>query len=368
MPEYNPKNERIKREYFRYLGEAEGKSPTTLDGIRKSILRFEQYNRLKDFSTFNKDQAIAFKKHLAEVKSERSEKKLSPSTILSTLNHLKPFFRWLMQQPSYKTKIRAPDINYLNLTDKETRIAQTSKFKNFPTLEQIRKVIFSMPTETEIERRDRALIAFTTLTGMRDGATPSLRLKHVDLESKLIKQEPDLVRTKFGKRIDTFFFPVGDEIQKVFVDWVKELREQKLYGMNDPVFPKTKKDLDQNHCFTYQGLEATCWTSASSIRDIFREAFQNAGLEYFNPHSFRNTLTDLGQRICKTPEEFKAWSQNLGHEDVMTTFSSYGNISAHRQGEVIRNLRKLEDEDKIDFIFRTLKKDQNLLDRHKIGL
>jgi hypothetical protein len=35
-------------------------------------------------------------------------------------------------------------------------------------------------------------------------------------------------------------------------------------------------------------------------------------LPYFNPHSFRKTLALLGGRICKTPEEYKAWSQNLG--------------------------------------------------------
>ena len=31
-----------------------------------------------------------------------------------------------------------------------------------------------------------------------------------------------------------------------------------------------------------------------------------------------------------TPEEFKAWSQNLGHEQVLTTFSSYGQVGADR--------------------------------------
>jgi hypothetical protein len=32
----------------------------------------------------------------------------------------------------------------------------------------------------------------------------------------------------------------------------------------------------------------------------------------------------------------KAWSQNLGHTDVLTTFLSYGQVSTHRQGEVIQ--------------------------------
>jgi hypothetical protein len=31
----------------------------------------------------------------------------------------------------------------------------------------------------------------------------------------------------------------------------------------------------------------------------------------------------------------KAWSQNLGHEAMMTTFTSYGTISGHRQADIL---------------------------------
>jgi hypothetical protein len=41
-----------------------------------------------------------------------------------------------------------------------------------------------MPAGTEIERRDRALIVFTILTGARDGATASLKLKHTSTSSR----------------------------------------------------------------------------------------------------------------------------------------------------------------------------------------
>ena len=57
-----------------------------------------------------------------------------------------------------------------------------------------------------------------------------------------------------------------------------------------------------------------------------------------NPHSLRKTLSQLGERICRTPEEFKAWSQNLGHENVLTTFTSYGEVSLHRQAELLKGL------------------------------
>jgi hypothetical protein len=50
-------------------------------------------------------------------------------------------------------------------------------------------------------------------------------------------------------------------------------------------------------------------------------------------------LVHLGEKRCKTPEQFKAWSQNLGHESVLTTFLSYGEVSVHRQDEIMRGLR-----------------------------
>jgi len=78
------------------------------------------------------------------------------------------------------------------------------------------------------------------------------------------------------------------------------------------------------------------WSNASPIRTIFKEAFAAAGLPYFNPHSFRKTLALLGGELCETPEQYKAWSQNLGHEHVLTTFTSYGDVSSYRQAEIIR--------------------------------
>ena len=45
-----------------------------------------------------------------------------------------------------------------------------------------------------------------------------------------------------------------------------------------------------------------------------------------------------------TPEAFKAWSQNLGHENVLTTFASYGQVATPRQAELIRELGKPKSE------------------------
>ncbi len=71
--------------------------------------------------------------------------------------------------------------------------------------------------------------------------------------------------------------------------------------------------------------------------DEFSATLSNAaGLPYAKPHSFRDTLVRLGQRMCRTPEEWKVWSQNLGHENEATTFVGYGQVSAHRHAEIMR--------------------------------
>jgi integrase len=96
--------------------------------------------------------------------------------------------------------------------------------------------------------------------------------------------------------------------------------------------------------FVASGLDRKHWSNAGPIRKIFKDAFAAAGLPYFNPHSFRNSLALLGGQICKSPEAYKAWSQNLGHENVLTTFLSYGDVAPHRQAEIIRGLDKSKQE------------------------
>jgi integrase len=200
-----------------------------------------------------------------------------------------------------------------------------------------------MPCVTEIDLRNRALIAFTLLTGARDGAIASLKLKHVDIAEGRLAQDAREVRTKFSKSFTTWFFPVSEEIHKIVADWVEFLRTEKLFGPNDPLFPATQVAVGENNCFRAEGLSRSGWSNATPIRKIFKEAFVGAGLAYANPHSFRKTLAQLGERLCRTPEEFKAWSQNLGHEQVLTTFSSYGEVAYHRQAELIRGLRAQPD-------------------------
>lgn len=223
-------------------------------------------------------------------------------------------------QTGYKSRFNYSDTEYFNLSEKDSRVANTKRKKPVPTPEQIIHVLESIPDCTDIEKRNRVLIAFTLLTGARDSAIASIKIKHINLHEESLFQDAREVNTKFSKTFTTYFFPVGELPLSKIKAWIEYLIKELLFTPDDPLFPKTKIKNSINRKFEVTGLLREHWQTASPIREIFKQAFQNAGLPYYNPHSFRNTLVRLGENLCQTPEQFKAWSQNLGHEGVLTTF------------------------------------------------
>lgn len=340
MKTHNPSNVRIARKYCIFLKEAKRQNESSIDGVAKAINRFEQYTKFKEFKLFHHQQAVGFKKHLTNQKNETTKKPLSKATLHTTLRHLKNFFQWLAMQSGYKSRINYSDTEYFNLSEKDTRIANAKRQKPVPSPEQIIHVMENMSNRSDIEKRNRALIAFTLLTGARDSAIASLKIKHVNLIEESLFQDAREVNTKFSKTFTTYFFPVGELPLSIIKTWINYLTKELLFSPDDPLFPKTKMINGTNRKFQASGLLREHWQTANPIREVFKQAFQNAGLPYYNPHSFRNTLVRLGENLCQSPEQFKAWSQNLGHEGVLTTFYSYGDVADYRQAELLKKLRE----------------------------
>ncbi len=305
--------------------------------MAKSLVRFETSTGHKDFKRFHREQAVALKRRLGEALGERSGERLSKATVQSALRDLKAFFEWLAREPGFRSHIEYADADYFNLSEKDAAIARARREKAVPTLEQVQRVLSAMPFDTVLERRDRALVAFALITGARVMALATFRLGHVDLDAGHVEQDARTVATKFAKTFRTVFMPVCEGAQQFVAEWVAELRAAQLYGLDDPLFPATAMGLGEQGGFQPQGLARHGWSSSGPIRDVFRRAFEGAGLPYYNPHSFRDMLVRHAMTLDLTPEEMKAWSQNLGHSEVLTTFTSYGSVPAHRQAELIRS-------------------------------
>jgi site-specific recombinase XerD len=278
MKTHNPSNERIKRRYLTFLKEARRRSEASIDVVASALHRFERYTNFRDFRKFHIQQAIGFKAHLVKETNARTGGPLSKATLLTTVSALKAFFQWLSDQQGYRSRLKYVDADYFDLSEKDMRVARAHREQRVPTLEQIRHVIASMPAGSEIERRNRAILAFTIVTGARDGAIASFKLKHIDIAEGRLDHDARQVRTKASKTFTTDFFPVDHDVREIVVEWVAYLRTVRRWGPDDPLFPATRVGQGATLRFEVLGIDRTHWRNAEPIRKIFRAAFGRAGI------------------------------------------------------------------------------------------
>lgn len=334
MRRHHPENELAKRNYLDWLAHAHGRDAATLDQVAAALHRFEAFTGFASFKSFRREQAVSFKRHLSDERSASTGKPLSKASLFSICRALRMFFEWLSREPGYRRHVLIGDAAYFNVTENDARIATASRERPAPALEQVQRVITSMPDRDLADRRDRAVVALILLTGARDAAVASLRIKHVDLARGMLVQDSREVRTKRAKDIRTTFFPVGDDVEQIVRDWVRELTCEQDFGPDDPLFPASRPTLSREA--GRSGLSRKGWTSAAPIRAIFKRAFEAAGLPYYPPHSLRKTLVRRAYDLDLGVREMKAWSQNLGHSSMLTSLNSYGAVPAHEQEDLIR--------------------------------
>ena len=337
--ELNATNERLKHRYVAYLRGARQLGEHSIDQILAALNRFEDYTRRKDFRDFRVEQASGFKKHLATLNTQNGNRRLSKPTITSTLYAMRDFIIWLSEQKGFRGRMVRTDADYFRPSRRDEAIARAPRQLPVATVDQIRAMVTAMAATTPVERRNRALVAITIVTGARDNATASVRLKHLDLDDCQLFQDARDMRTKFAKTFPTWFFPVGDDFVAILADWKRELEQVHGFGADDPLFPQTEVAFGPGGEVLPPRLKRECWANADPIRKVFKDACAAAGLPDFKPHSFRHTLAQLADEFCTTPGDYKAWSQNLGHSEVLVTLTSYGRVPGYRQREIIRNMR-----------------------------
>ena len=174
----------------------------------------------------------------------------------------------------------------------------------------------------------------------RIAAAATLNIGHVDLTVGSIFQDGRYVKTKFSKCFTTWFLRIDPIYLDRMTAWIAELRGQLLFSSTDPLFPRPKMQVSPELGFQCVGLTRTPYSSEDRLRKFIKEAFTAAGLPPFTPHRFRNTLVQMSNAFCSTPEQIKAISMNLGHDKTSTTVDDYGRLSPERQGEVIKAMRR----------------------------
>lgn len=340
MSKIRYQNEKMKRRYFDWAKGALGFSDKTIKAKESALWKYDEFTKYQDYKKFNAEVAKGFKKWLDMNKNKNTGRALSKTTQYHILRHLKHFFTWLSMQSGYKSKINHDDIAYLRLSKADTKIATSSKMPKYPTLAYIKKLC-GFEINNEIDQRDRALIAFSALSGMRDSAIVSLPMGCFDVETLKVEQDPSKgVKTKFSKIIYTTLFKFDLELVKYVVDWYFYLRDEKFFDNTKPLFPSTNIEQagERQHSFTAVGVSIHFWANTNPMRKMFKERMEEQRLEYYSPHKFRHFAIGEANKHAVGAEQMKAISQNVGHERLTTTFYGYGAVDPYRVSDIISDM------------------------------
>jgi integrase len=327
---FNPFNERVKFNYRRHLSRVGQKDEKTVKVDLRRIRDFEIFIDFEGFETFNDEIAHRFVDYLLSMDK-------SLSYVSGTLRAVKDFLTWLERQRGYRSKIDYNHIAYLSLTRNQLRTAKSKRYQKAYSFDDIVRTIRQMPHQTDRQLRDKALISIHALTNLRISELRTIKISSIIEEDGVYFLDvcPRVMKVKFAKARQVVFLALPEDIKENVMRWKKRLTSLG-YKKDDPLFPAVDNSFNAENLLEDQ-IRPNEIKSDSTIRNIFKKAFENAGLEYINPHSFRNTIARHAQK--ESPQYLNAIRQNLGHSSIDTTLNSYGQLSVYDQHKTISNTK-----------------------------
>lgn len=336
---HNPKNELIKTKFLEMLENAKGRDSKTVSNYANAIYEFEISTGFKDFKKFEVKQAIEFKESLSLKKNQRTGESISKSYLYHYVAHVKDFFEWLSKQRAYERFITNDDAQYFTLSRNDRNRARATNFQESHTVEEIISTIRLMPSTNEIEMRNKAIISLALLTIPRISAIQTARIGCIkyfrDEDAWAFMQNPNMVDTKFASNITAFFIGHLQDIYDNVLNWVEYLKA-KGFTEKCPLFPKIISPFNRDG-LPSMILEKQFIKSKTSIRDIFKKAFNDNKLPYRKPHTFRHAITRKMMKSENSPLLISVLAQNMGHKDVGVIIASYGTRPEHERAGILKS-------------------------------
>ncbi len=334
-----PTNERVLYDYLAFCGRY---NPRTVEAIMASIRDFERSLGPKPFDRLTHRDVDAWRAALLKRGAADAPDAKSRSTIRHRASHVKTFLKWLVQQEGYR-RLKAGLAEYAVLPKAASAQLLQPPPRPYPSIEEALALIDAMPAGTPRERRDRAIVAFVFLTGLRADTAASIRFGDVHPAARTVRVDARSVRAKNGKSLEIFWFPVGEAFEAVVRGWIDELASRGARA-EDAFFPKDEALAGDGPLVRADDAPLERWASSDAIRRAFAIACRAAGGSAYTPHAARHSLKALGDRICRTEADRDGWSRNLGHESRQITVSHYAKLTDGQRKAVYDRLRSGETE------------------------
>jgi len=226
----------------------------------------------------------------------------SKSSVARKLAALRTFFQFLVREGLLE----------LNPAKLVSTPRQEKKLPNHLSVEEAVRFIESPNTQTDLGKRDRAMLELMYATGVRVAELTTMNLGDIDFRSQLIRVT--------GKRRKQRVVPFGDPAGEALRSYLK-IREKFLF--NAPVSTRDEEALFLN----YQGTRITTRSVGRMVDKYIRLC---AGMHNISPHALRHSFAT---HLLDSGADLRDIQELLGHARLSTT-QVYTHVSMEKLIEV----------------------------------
>ena len=288
-------------QFLQHLKYERNVSPHTLRNYASDLEQFRDHllavEKREDFPVEQIDR-LTIREWMAELHAGHKK-----TSVARKLASLRTFFQFLVREGKLETnpakQVATPKIE--------------RKLPNHLSMEDAVRFIETPDAETDLGRRDRAILEFLYATGIRVGELVGINIADVDFRERMVRVT--------GKRKKQRIVPFGEPSANAVMLYIQETRETFL--LNAPI---TERDV--NALFlNYQGTRIT---TRSVGRMIDKYIKQCADIHAISPHSLRHTFAT---HLLDSGADLRDIQELLGHARLSTT-QIYTQVSMEKMIEV----------------------------------
>jgi integrase/recombinase XerC len=241
---------------------------------------------------------LTIREWLAELHSAQKKK----ASIARKLAALRTFFQFLVREGLLES----------NPAKLVSTPRQEKKLPKHLSIEEAIKFIETPDIQTDLGKRDRAMLELMYATGVRVAELTTLNLADIDFRNQLIRVT--------GKRRKQRIVPFGDPAANAIRDYLK-VRDKFL--LNSPISERDDEALFLN----YQGTRITTRSVGRMVEKYIKIC---AGIHRISPHALRHSFAT---HLLDSGADLRDIQELLGHARLSTT-QVYTHVSMEKLVEV----------------------------------
>ncbi|MBL8124526.1 MAG: tyrosine recombinase XerC [Pyrinomonadaceae bacterium] len=289
-------------EFLQHLKYERNMSPHTLRNYESDLEQFRQFlfgiEKRGDIPVEQIDR-LTIREWMASLHAAGKKK----ASIARKLASLRTLFQFLIREGKLESNpakmVATPKIE--------------RKLPNHLSMEDAVRFIETPDANTDLGRRDRAILEFLYATGIRVGELVSIDLTDIDLRERMVRV--------LGKRRKERIVPFHEHALQALMHYLTESRP--VFLNNSPVTVR-----DDKACFlNYQGTRIT---TRSVGRMIDKYIKQCADVHKISPHSLRHTFAT---HMLDSGADLRDIQELLGHARLSTT-QIYTQVSMEKMIDV----------------------------------